>query len=464
MRVEDTSVNGDVEQFVTLASALAERLLLDRVLGNTYAHSHSSSRDYYDVLGYPENITLDNYRSMFERDGMADRIVEFPAKETWRDFPSILDGDNKDAVDRTPFTDAVKAFVQKTNLYHYCKRLDILSRLGRFGILVIGVRGYPNQEALIKPGSVSLDDILYLRPYGEDSVDIISFDTDPGSPRYGLPVIYEITSTLPTGVKKVRVHWSRVLHVSDSFLENDVYGRPALQRVYNYILDILKVVGGSSEATWKLMRKGFVLNIDPAARLSPSEEAALEQQFDEYDHGLRRYLQTRGMTVQDLGSEVVDIGPVFDTIVSLIAAATGIPKRILLGSERGELASSQDAQHWSGQVAERRQDFAETVVLRPLIDRMIEWGVLPEPSSGEYTIVWPPLYEPTDKETAEVADTWANAIAKITQYTGELPISVKEFRRQFTPFVSELEESTSINPEIGTNPNSQLPPAEAGSL
>jgi hypothetical protein len=235
-----------------------------------------------------------------------------------------------------------------------------------------------------------------------------------------------------------------VIHVAEGLLENEVYGRPRLQRVYNLLDDVLKVVGGSAEATWKLMRKGFVLNIDPELDLTPDAVAALEEQFDEYDHGLRRYLRTRGMDVSDLGSEVVEPKELFESIISLISAATGIPQRILLGSERGELASSQDASSWAGHVASRQLNFAEPNILRPLIDRLVAWGALPRPSSGVYAITWDPLFEMTDAEKATVAQTWADAAQKAALAFGTPVITPEEFRGEWTPFSAELPASAAL--------------------
>lgn len=158
--------------------------------------------------------------------------------------------------------------------------------------------------------------------------------------------------------------------------------------------------------------------------MAPADEAALQEQVDELNHGLRRFLQTRGMNVQDLGSEVVDPSGIFGIIIDMIAAATGIPQRILLGSERGELASSQDASNWAGRIADRRTNWAEPVILRPLIQRLIDWGALPPPRNGEYFFRWQPLFEMSEIDKANIAQTWASA----NQAMGGQAISAEESR------------------------------------
>lgn len=426
----------------------ARSIRVDRLRNGRHGTSHNGARDYYEVLGYPRSLTVEDLYAKFERDGLAARIVEFPPDETWRDTPTVKDGRDKDAKETTRFARAWADFAQKARVYHYCRRVDTLSGIGRYGVLLIGIAGQNDLEQPVRRVS-GLEQIIYLRPYGEQAAEIHEFEDDPANPRFGQPRKYKINlgegadALTGTGGKafparQVIVHHSRVIHVAEGLLENEVYGRPRLQRVYNLLDDVLKTVGGSAEATWKLMRKGFVLNIDPGLDLSDEDKADLEAQFDEYDHELRRYLRTRGMDVHDLGSTVVEPQELFESIVSLISASTGIPQRILLGSERGELSSSQDASNWAGHVAARQLNFAEPNILRPLIDRLVAWGALQRPSSGHYTVVWDPLFEMTDTEKADVANKWADALSKAKAALGGPVATVEEYRGEWTPFAAEM--------------------------
>ena len=128
-------------------------------------------------------------------------------------------------------------------------------------------------------------------------MEVVEYEDDPQNPRFELPRIYKVSLSDPQPAAhspqplERRVHASRVIHVAEGLLENDVYGMPRLQRVYNLLDDILKLVGGSAEASWLLMRKGFVLNIDPDTELSTESAAQIEEEFAEYEHGLRRFMK-----------------------------------------------------------------------------------------------------------------------------------------------------------------------------
>lgn len=425
--------------------ANARSILADRLSIGRHGTQFGGNRDYYEILGYPLNPELKDYLGKFDRDPLGGRIVEFPPEETWRDTPTVKDGKDKDAEEDTKFCNAWSDFAESRRVYHYCQRVDTLAGIGHFGVLLIGVAGSDELKTEVKRVR-GIEDVIYLRPYGEQSVTVKEFQTNPSNPRFGLPHMYSIATAdmaggniNPSSTRSTDVHWSRVIHVAEGLLENEVYGRPRLQRVINLLDDVLKVVGGSAEATWKLIRKGFVLNADdPEAEFKSEDKAAIEEQFDEYDHGLRRLMLTRGLTPHDLGSETVDPSGIFDVIMTLISVATRIPKRILMGSERGELASTQDASTWAGYVASRQLNFAEAVILRPLIDRLIQWKALPEPKNKRYTVVWDPLFELTDKEKAEIGKIWAEALEKAASALGAPAATVEEFRGEFTPFAAKL--------------------------
>jgi hypothetical protein len=97
----------------------------------------------------------------------------------------------------------------------------------------------------------------------------------------------------------------------------------------------------------------------------------------------------------------------------MISAVTGIPKRILSGSERGELASTQDSGEWKTYVQSRREDHAEPRIIRPFIDRLIELGILPKPDKF-YRIDWLDLFSVSEKERVDIGKARANAIREYT--------------------------------------------------
>jgi hypothetical protein len=75
--------------------------------------------------------------------------------------------------------------------------------------------------------------------------------------------------------------------------------------------------------------------------------------------------------------------------------------RVFKGSERGDLASSQDDEKWNDRVAHRNNFHVTPRVIVPFVDRMILFGCVPEPES--FTCEWPPLDSLGQKDKAGIA-------------------------------------------------------------
>ncbi|RIK41621.1 MAG: hypothetical protein DCC55_11430 [Chloroflexi bacterium] len=204
----------------------------------------------------------------------------------------------------------------------------------------------------------------------------------------------------------------RSIHIAEDLENDDIFGTPRLEACWNRVYDLLKIMAGSGEAAWKLLDTGQILTTKPGNKLPDRDDQLrdLEDQIDEFVHGLRRWLLAEGLESTGVEGAVEDPSGLVKINVALISAATGIPQRILIGSERGELASSQDEENWANLIATRQQNYVGPNILRPLIGRLIWGGVLPKPSSGAFSIWWPPLKESRREENATVAQKVAAAL------------------------------------------------------
>lgn len=447
---DNKAVQQRLREKLAVMSALVDRLELAGSLGQQFG----GDRDMYEILGYPVEIRFAHYLGKYDRQDIAGKVVDLPAIDTWRKPPIIKDGDSDTSQDApaSKFIAALKQVINARKVWHYLQRVDRLSGIGRFGVLLVGVTGdLPLSEAL-PPGSLKLPgDVIYFSAFSENSVTIQEIDKDPHSPRFGLPIMYSVKFS-ETGASE-RVHWSRCLHVAEDLLEDEVYGRPRLKRIYNLLEDLLKIVGGGSEATWKTMDRGLQADIRDDYTGDTQTLTELETEIDEYLHGLRRFIRTKGVDINDLGSQTVDPSGLFDIVISLVAAASGIPQRILIGSERGELASGQDQANWAGIIAARQTQFAEPTMLRPLIDQLVVAGALPVPDSGvgNYKVKWPSLFEKSDSDKATVANTYAGAIAAYAPGgASDMVVPIPEFREKFLGLPADLPEEAILNAEDAT--------------
>jgi hypothetical protein len=387
-------------------------------------------RDLYSTFGYTRNPTFNQYLFKYLKQDIAKRIIDAPVAALWS-VPPTIDAD-------PAFTDAWQKLVAAKAVWSQLAVLDKLCGVGRYAVMVVGINdGQPlDQPVRSSPPGVTgkLREVLYLQPYMEGSVQILKYEEDSSNPRFGQPTLYQINPAPPdletylgagggsgsggTVISAVAgqrqaflVHHSRVLHVADNTLENSVFGLSRLAPVYNRLDDLEKVVGGAAETFWMTGNRGLQADVDKEMELSPEDAKNLEEEIDGYVNDLRRVIKTRGVTIKNIGSEVADPKNIVDVLISLISANTGLPKRVLMGSEAGQLASAQDRANWAERVAERQQQFGAPVMLVPFINLMTNLGVLP--ASDQLTITWAEAFKMSPLERAQTSAALGRTAANL---------------------------------------------------
>ena len=396
-------------------SLLESRQALSQLAGLQFA----GDRDIDTTLGYTKNPSIQNYQSMYDRRGIASIIVDAPAKTTWRKRPTIDDGTEL----KSEFSKAWDSLCTRLSVYDYLERVDRLTGIGKYGVLLIGTKSGELKDpldTLTNPG-----DIIFLSPFSEKSAKVKTFVTDTHDPRFGQPLSYTINlgGDVTTGHDSEEVHWSRVIHIAEGLLDNEVFGEPRLQKVYNRLEDLDKIVGSSAEGCWQAAVKGYAVSPKENFIISPGAIDDAKDEWQNYIHGLQRIIATEGFDFKEMKGEIIDPTLAFNVVISIISGTKGIPKRVLLGSERGDLASTQDQANWLGRVSERQVQYAEPRILRALIDRLVKYSALPTPNGGEYKVEWPGLFYLNDMELAKVHSLNANAIRNIIGKDGD-PLSV----------------------------------------
>jgi hypothetical protein len=261
--------------------------------------------------------------------------------------------------------------------------------------------------------------LLYLRAFDESLVDVVSYESDRTNHRYGMPTMYSITLNDPMGsshggagydITQVKVHWTRVIHVADNLGSSEIFGRPRMRPVFNRLLDLDKLYGGSAEMYWKGAFPGYLFSSDPALKGDVNWNiTTIRNQIEQYFNGLQRYAAVKGMQTSSLAPQVVDPTPQINTQIEAICILMGIPKRIFMGSERGNLASTQDENAWNDRLKYRQSTYVTPRIVVPFVDRLIWMGVLPEPKG--YSVFWPDLATMTGAEKADIAGKRTKAMA-----------------------------------------------------
>ncbi len=387
-------------------------------------------RDYDHECGWPKDISIDQYRRMYERNPIAARVVQVFPKESWQVTPDIYE--NEDPKVKTPFEikweelsksiRPERSYFQSKKgspIWEYLKRADQLSGIGRYGVMLIGLDDGSN---LSKPASLDATTerkLTYIKVFPEYLARVSSLELNKNSSRYGFPLMYElslanneddVTDEILT-TKVTNVHWTRIVHIADNLESSETYGIPRMQQVFNALMDMRKLYGGSAEMYWQGAFPGFSFESDPALGGDVDIDVdSTQDQVENYFNGLQRYLALRGLIAKSLAPQCVDPTPWIERQIESICIKLGIPKRIFMGSERGELASAQDDAAWNDRIRERQLTHVSPHVIIPFIDRLINLGVLPVPES--YQIAWPDITSQTSQEKSQIAFQRTQALAQ----------------------------------------------------
>ena len=420
-------------------------------------------RNIDDECGYPstENLDIKNYKDMYDREAVAARVVEVLPVESWKVQPEVFETPNNER--ETEFEeawDSLGSQLRGTEWYQsekgsvvweFLLRIDRLSGIGAYGILLIGIDDGLDLEKEAVFGRKDRK-VLFFRVFDQSLVTISRFEKDVNNPRFGQPVEYDVSFSTTEGqltgevslvIKKV--HWTRVIHVADSKGSSEIFAVPRQRAVWNRLSDLRKLYGGSAEMYWRGAFIGLSFETHPQLGgdvpdlKDPVFVAALRGQIEKYENGLQRYLSTTGMTVKSLAPQVVDPTPQIDTQIKAICIKLGVPKRIFEGSERGELASSQDSRAWHSRLKARQNNYLTPNLIVPLVDRLINLGILSQPK--EYFVRWPDLDTLTELEQAPVAVQKTEALAKYVQGSVESIVAPFDFLTQVLGFEEEEAEA-----------------------
>ena len=434
-----------MQQLYAMQDAISRASLAERI-----ATTHRGRRDLYRTLGYDRRIDYEHAISRVHRDGIAFRVVHAFPRDTWRYAPFITEDPEQDYLerfnreDRTPFEAALDEVISRHKVWFKMRQLDALACIGRYSVMAFGLQN-DTRESLRRPPrrqQRSADHLLFLALYSESNAEIDTLVNDFASPRFGDVEFYKIdTSRHKSGTDRrqrptsplpeFRVHASRVIHVAEHVLEDQIYGISKLQIIWNRLHDLDKILGGSAEQLWIAGSRAVFGTTQEGFAFKPTDDALkdFKKQVEEWIDGFRNFILGQGIDIQPMVASVADPMSHYNIQIDTIAGSHGIPKRMLIGSERGELASTQDVQNWLTQIMTRQEEFTTPCMVRAFVDKLIEFRIVPEPQN-DYFVRWRDLLALSDQEVARIAADWGNAARSFSQAaaTGSSPVADTEAR------------------------------------
>lgn len=441
-----STVVDDNEQQLAELHAMASELvgMSSQAIRSRMATVMSGGYDFADTLhniyldfGYPVQLKFSNFWNMYRRFGIAKNVVELPVNTGWITPPTIEAPE--------AFLKELERLNNRINLWVRLKGLDTRQRVGRYAGMFMRVHDGKNPDSPLE-GKLGGESVLMdMVPLYESQLEVTKSDQDPNSETFGQPEILQYRQSIEGDRNEetnntINIHASRIVFAAEGADNGWIYGIPALEPVYNSLMDLRKVIGGGGEGFYKNASQPVIFDLKDGASAVQYKDKLdkFNEQYDEFSRNrFRRAMWTPGMEAKTLDSRLISPKEFFTVALNDVAAGSTpmIPATILIGQQTGRLASTEDGRHFLSGVQSRRENF-QTEMTRKVFDWCIEFGILP---TAEYKVEWDDLLARSDEEKLGNADKMASVNEKQFKSGGEVPFTGGEIR-EAAGFEAELEE------------------------
>lgn len=404
-----------------------------------------TKHNHYNDFGWPDYLTFDHLYKMFSRNGIAKAGVEKTVGKTWQDFPFLLekerDGSEGESTEETTLEKEIRQRFDDIRLWQHLTEADRRACVGNYaGVIMFLADG----QALNQPVtgvSGGLEGLVDLLPVWEGQLEVVSWDEDQTSTSFGQPTMFYFDESkvqpLTRGTNKRtffrqgEVHPDRLLIWSK---DGTINGTSLLEPGYNDLVDLEKIKGAGGEGFWKNAKSAPVLEGDKDMKLADMAKAMgvspqelgdkISEQVEDWQKGFDQLLMIQGMQAKTLGVTLPSPEHFWAAPLQSFAASIGIPLKILVGSQTGERASTEDASEWAQTIMSRRSSMVIPNIMA-LVRRLEDFGILK--SDKDWFIDWNDLTEASMGEKVDRANKMADTNQKMKD-TGELVFTPEEIR------------------------------------
>ena len=387
-----------------VANYVTDRL---QALTKLFHPGTNTKHDHYTDFGWPANLTFHDFYKMYKRNGLATAAVEKTKLKTWQDDPQLWE---TEVSGDTAAELRVKKWADELRVWHHFAEADKRSMVGRYAGVIMRIADGRNFDLPVGEAE-EYEGLVELIPAWEGQLRVATWHDDINQPdNYGKPKMFEYNergfgSKTDTNVnspgRNLRVHPDRIIIWSD---DGTLNCRSTLESGYNDLIDAEKVKGAGGEGFWKNSRGAPVItaaegvkpgDVAKAMGIKPEEVVdEINKQIDSFQQGYDKGLLLGGMTATPLSITLPSPEHFFAAPVQSFAASMCIPIKILMGSQTGERASTEDAREWN-QTNMARRTGRNIPLIRAFVRRMAKFGILPE---IDWTVGWADLTEAVPSE------------------------------------------------------------------
>jgi hypothetical protein len=387
-------------------------------LGSFVGALDAKRPDAWLVYGYEKHVTFSMLLSAYLRGGPAHGAVHRLLDTCWQDNPRVM-RPGSDA--ETQWERDVARVFDDTDVWEKLQDFDRRNLVGRFSALVYRVA---DNLALDQP-LVKASKLVDLVPLYEDQIKVMAWHSNRTDwENFGKPKMFQMRTMSPAAQAAgdtqaqpeewLDVHPSRVQILAEGSVGGMFDGVPMLLPGFNALVDLEKITGGSAESYLK--NSARTLNIEFAPDASPQVAAgvgsnaevaeALDAQVKRLNRNQDAAMITQGAKANVLQTATHDPTGAWMAAANTFAAGMRIPFTLIFGQQTGRLASDEDKADMQARGKSRRARLLSRMI-REFVRRMQACGVLP---AGDFTIEWPPLDAPGDKDRAELLKAYTAAM------------------------------------------------------
>lgn len=398
-----------------------------------YHYSDTAHDKSWTDYGYPDVITFGQLWHMWRRNPVAARVCKLPINYCWLDHPKVIEGDADDKQKKeTQYEKNFAKFSKRLKLWSRVKAGDLYQRVGRYsGLIMVVADGQLPSTPL---GTVTSDKVIEIKPAFEGQLEVVEVEEDRASPRFQQPMFYQFRE-IDVGARSrwdkedINIHWTRVIPIAEDADDGGIYGVPALECIFNSLLDWEKIQGAGGEGLWRAAAQKYVLQAAKdtgSQKPTPEELDGLTDMLVDMFSGFNSMPFLGDMEMTPLDTNMPNPQHYTAHTKDSIAAGSGFAAKILFGSQTGVKAADEDTELLNKEMQSRRENY-----LTEVCENIVDWvdahtTDLKKPA--EVTIEWSDLTAPTMQQKMDIADKMSVVTKNMVASAQPAPYSSNDVR------------------------------------
>lgn len=431
-----------------------------------------AKHNHYVDFGYPTVIDFNLLYETYTRNSIAKAAVTKTVAKTWESHPLLQekarDGSEGGQKKETRREKLIRQWFDDLRFWQQLMECDRRALVGSYSGVILQLADGQTWDKPVTTVPGGLDGLVKVIPAWEGQLTVSQWDEDQTSKTYGEPLVFSFQEAAVGEQKKPRsvmIHRDRVVIWSEDGTMNC---RSALEAGINDLIDIEKVRGGGAEGFWKNAKSSPILETVPGASLKQMADAMgvkpddvvdkMNDQVEDFQKGFDKVLMLQGMTAKPM-TVTLPASPehYFLVAAQCFAASFMLPLKILLGSQSGERASTEDAGEWADTNTARRTNIVVPAI-KAVIRRLERFGILPE---RDWHLEWTDLRAASADQKMDRVTKMATANKTQADATGERIFTVEEIRAEVDKEpLSEADAKVEKPDQTGPNADPNADPAK----